>query len=51
MYVRTDEQLAEILTKGLAYLTLVMLVHIVRRDYDVYAVADCDSDNEYCESG
>ena len=55
VYVRTDEQLADIFTKGLAYPRFIRLVHRVRGYYDVYAISDCDtvaelfdSDSEYC---
>jgi hypothetical protein len=55
VYVRTDEQLADIFTKGLAYPRFVRLVHRVRGYYDIYAISDCDavaelfdSDSEYC---
>jgi hypothetical protein len=55
-YVRTDEQLADIFTKGLAYPRFFRLVHRVRGYYDIYAISDCDavaelfdSDSEYCQ--
>ncbi len=56
VYVRTDEPLADILTKGLAYPRFIRLIHRVRGYYDIYAISDCDtvselfdSDSEYCQ--
>jgi len=56
VYVRTDEQLTDIFTKGLAYPRFIRLVHRVRGYYDIYAISYCDtvaelfdSDSEYCQ--
>ncbi len=58
IYVRTDEQLADIFTKGLAYPRFIRLAHRVRGYYDIYAISDwdtvaelfnSDSDSEYCQ--
>ncbi len=43
VYVRTDEQLADIFTKGLAYPRFVRLVHRVRGHHDIYVISDCDA--------
>ena len=43
VYVRSEDQLADIFTKGLAYPRFMVLVYRVRGVYDVYAVSDIDS--------
>jgi hypothetical protein len=50
VYVKSEEQLADIFTKGLAYPRFMQLVHRVRGVYDVYAVTDCDSVVELFDS-
>ena len=43
VYVRSEDQLADIFTKGLAYPRFMVLVYRVRGVFDVYAVSDIDS--------
>jgi hypothetical protein len=50
IYVRTEEQLADIFTKGLAYPRFIRLVHRVRGYYDIYAISDCDTVAELFDS-
>ncbi len=50
LYVKSDEHLAKIFTKGLAYPRLMHLKHRVRGVYDVYAITDCDSVVQLLES-
>ena len=50
VYVRSEDQLADIFTKGLAYPRFKMLVHKVRGVYDGYPGMDIDSVSELFES-
>jgi len=56
VYVKSDDNLADIFTKGLAYPRFMTLIYRVCGVFDVYAATDCDkvavlfdSDYEYTE--
>jgi hypothetical protein len=43
VYVQSEQNIADIFTKGLAHPRFIKLVYRVRGVYDVYAMTDCDS--------
>ena len=43
IYVQSEQNIADIFTKGLPYPRFMKLVYRVRGVYDVYAMTDCDS--------
>jgi hypothetical protein len=42
VYVQSEQNIADIFTKGLLYPRFMKLVYRVREVYDVYAITDCD---------